>query len=159
MKKSITIFIFLIISLFGFSTWQRPDLLIYKGDTIKIDVFPLEILLDKNSSLRRNVLNQNCGSTDCWRMYVGVWKIENDSIFLIGLNDCCYNKPIPLSEIFDNKSIDNSAVFANWFTDSLKAGFGKVLNFNEEKWEYMFEYYLELNISDGKVVKCSSTKK
>ena len=159
MKQTITILIFLIISLSGFATWQEPDLLIYKGDTIQINVFPLEILMDKDSSLRRKFLNQNCGSTDCWRMHIGIWKIENDSLFLIGLKDCCYNKPIPISEIFDNLSVKNNAVFAIWFTDSFKSGFGKILKFNEEKWEDEFEYYLELNILNGKVVKYSSTKK
>lgn len=135
------------------ATEQTPDLLIYKTDTIYIDYFPLEILLRNDSEIANRLNDTSCLSTDCWRQYIGIWKIENDSLFLIGLKDCCDYKKIPLARVFTKTDIQNGKIFANWYSENIKSGFGKRLGISEESWGYIYEKTMELKIFDGKILE------
>ena len=135
------------------ATEQTPDLLIYKSDTIYIDYYPLEILAENDTIIATRLIDTTCLSTDCWRQHIGIWKVENDSLFLIGLKDCCNNKEIPLNKIFNEKIIQNGKVFANWYSENIKAGFGKWLEFSEETWKHIYEKNIELKIINGGVIE------
>jgi len=80
---------FTIIGLFilnsAFATEQTPDILIYKDHKIFIESFPLEVRVEKDSILDAKLDKIECLSTDCWRRVIGIWKIENDSLCLVGL--------------------------------------------------------------------------
>jgi hypothetical protein len=133
------------------ATEQSPDLLIYKSDTIYIDEFPLDILSNQDSIIAKRLNDTNCISTDCWRQYIGIWKIVNDSLFLVGLKDCCEYKEIPLNDVFDESELQDGKVFAIWYSGNIKAGFGKWIRFDENKWENVYEKELDLDIINGKV--------
>ena len=135
------------------ATEQTPDLLIYKSDTIYIDYYPLEILAESDSIIANRLSDTTCLSTDCWRQYIGIWKVENDSLFLIGLKDCCDKKEIPLNTVFNEKVIQNGKVFANWYSENIIAGFGKWLEFNENTWEDIYEKNIELKIINGRIIE------
>ncbi len=152
--RTIIIISFIFSSLLVKATEQTPDLLIYKSDTIYIDNFPLEILSKTDAIIEKRLDDTTCLSTDCWRQHIGIWKIENDSLFLIGLKDCCDNKEIPLGKIFNKSEIKNGKVFANWYSDNIKSGFGKRLAFDEENWQHIYEKNIELKIVRGKIEKC-----
>ena len=137
------------------ATEQLPDLLIYKSDTIYIDKFPLDILAEKDSIIAKKLIDSNCISSACWRQYIATWKIENDSLFLTGLKDCCDFNTIPLYRVFSKDYIKDKKVFANWYTDNITAGFGKNLGFIENEWKYKFEKKIELIIANGKIMKLS----
>lgn len=137
------------------ATEQLPDLLIYKSDTIYIDKFPLDFLAEMDSIIAKKLKDSNCISSDCWRQYIATWKIENDSLFLIGLKDCCNFNTIPLKRVFRKKDIKDKKVFANWYTDNITAGFGKNLGFLEDEWIYKFEKQIGLIIDKGKIMKLS----
>lgn len=141
-------------SILLFGTEQTPDVLIYKSDTIYIDKFPLEVLSQKNTTIANRLVDTSCLSTDCWRQYIAIWKIENDSLFLIGLEDCCNYKKIPLRKVFDESQIQNGKIFANWFSENLKAGFGKWIQFDEENLENIYDKNIDLEIVDGIIKKC-----
>lgn len=159
MRTSIII-LFIFSSLILKATQQTPDLLIYKSDTIYIDCFPLEILAEKDSLISNRLVDTTCLSTDCWRQHIGIWKIENDSLFLIGLKDCCDNKEIPLNKVFSETEIQNGKVFASWYSENINAGFGKWLKFSEDTWQSIYEKSIELKIVNGEILesKVQTTK-
>lgn len=153
MKTSIFILI-IFSSLLLKATEQTSDLLIYKSDTIYIDYFPLEVLSEKDSIIANRLYDTTCISSDCWRQHIGIWKIENDSLFLIGLENCCNYNEIPLNRVFSKTEIRNKKVFASWYSEDIKAGFGKWLAFDEDNWQNIYEKNIELEIVRGKIEKC-----
>ena len=158
MRRNMRIFIiilFIYSSLLVKATEQIHDLLILKSDTIYIDKFPLEILSEQDSIIAKRLNDTTCLLSDCWRQYIGIWKIENDSLFLIALKDCCDNKEIPLNNVFNESEIKNGKVFANWYSDNIKSGFGKWLAFDEVNWQNIYEKNIELEIVNGKIEKCA----
>lgn len=58
--------------------------------------------------------------------------MENDSLFLIGLKNCCNSKEIPLNKVFNKSEIKNGKIFANWYSENIKSVFGKWLAFDED---------------------------
>jgi hypothetical protein len=136
------------------STIQVPDLLILGSDTIKIHIFPLDILAKENPAISTRFDEIPCMTTDCWRQHIGIWMIEGDRLFLTALTDCCDDKDIPLNKIFDDSEIRNGKVFAGWYSGRINAGFGKFLGFDRNKLENVFEFNLDLTINKGKVEKC-----
>lgn len=147
--KQLIVISFLLTSFFAKATLQRPDLLIYKSDTIYIDIYPLDIRLEIDSILSKKLNDTTCLVTDCWRQYIGVWKIENDSLFLIGLKDCCEQKEIPINKIFNKNEITNDRVFAYWYTEKINAEFGENIGFNEDEWKYKFEKKISVEFENG----------
>ena len=140
------------------ATEQTPDLLIYKSDTIYIDNYPLEILSHQDSIIANRLKDSTCLSTDCWRQHIGVWKIKNDSLFLIGLKDCCDYKDIPINKVFNTSKICNERVFAEWYSVNIIAGFGQLLEFDENNWEDVYEKNLVLEIENGRIKKIEIKK-
>jgi|GEM_PF-967598 len=105
-----------------FATEQTPDVLIYKSDTIYIETYPFEILMDSDSSIRQRIFRGGddfCISSGCWRGHVATWTVENDSLFLIDLIDGCEEYKFKLAEVFQCDKVINNKVFADWFTGEL----------------------------------------
>ena len=140
------------------ATEQVADLLIYKSDTIYIDKYPLEILLQQDSIIANRLKDSTCFTTGCWRQHIGIWKIENDSLFLIGLKECCDYKKIPLDKVFNSSEIKYKKVFANWYSDNIIAGFGELLVFDEDNWKNIYENNIVLEIENGTIKKCEIIK-
>jgi len=150
--KRVTIIVILLLNAFAsISTEQTPDLLIYNSDTIYIDIFPLEILAEKDSNIAKKLIDTNCISSDCWRQHIATWKIENDSLFLTGWVDCCNYQNQKLDQVFEASEIKNGKVFAFWYSDKLKKGFGDNLGWSEEKWDFKYEKHIELEINEGHI--------
>lgn len=64
--------------------------------------------------------------TSCWRGYYAEWKIENDSLFLIKINDCGSDASVQdekLKELFIDIGIkpisSNEKIFAKWVSEEL----------------------------------------
>lgn len=118
MKETTTI-LMILFSMTIFATEQTPDILIYKSDTIYMETYPFEILMDSDSLIRDKIFGDEfCISSGCWRGHVGTWLIENDSLFLIDLIDGCVGIKFKLEEVFNVKVIDNK-IFAVWFSGDL----------------------------------------
>lgn len=160
MKPTIII-ILLLSSIFSISTEQEPDLLIYNSEIIKIIEFPLEVLIKKDSRIKEKLTDEsNCISSACWRQYIGTWKIENDSLFLIRLKDCCEYKKIKLDTIFESKDIKNDKVFAFWYSNNIYAGFGKISDLlnTENIFEPIYEKRINLKLNKGIVTELKVRK-
>jgi len=132
-----------------FATEQTPDVLIYKDHKIFIENFPLEVRVEKDSILDAKLDKIECLSTDCWRHVIGIWKIENDSLFLVGLVEPCEHQKLPLDNFFDNTEIKNNKVFANWYSEKIEAGYGKYLGFSNSDWKNIYDNEIKLNFKNG----------
>lgn len=148
----------MLIALTSFSTEQEPDLLIYGMDTIYISDFPLELLFEKDSVLKERIKDKKCISSSCWRQYVATWKIENDSLFLVDLVDCCDYKRIEFDDFFNSDRIENGKVFAFWYSDKINAGFGNSPEFIETTWEYLYDKQITIEIKNGKITSLEVKK-
>ncbi|SDY08405.1 hypothetical protein SAMN05444411_1213 [Lutibacter oricola] len=139
-------------------TEQSPDLLIYNSEIINIYNYPLENLAEIDKTINKKLIDTTCLSSDCWRQHIATWIIENDSLFLSELKDCCEYKDISLDKIFDKKDIQEDRVFAYWYTDKINAGFGKNIGFSETEWRDKYENEISVNIKSGIIQKILITK-
>lgn len=156
MKKTFTILFSSLISITTFATQQSSDKLIYKSDLIYIGYYPFEDLV--NYEVFKNFMNYQESTnyippTSCYRGYIATWEIENDSLFLIkmitpnGNND----NNIKLELIFGKARVKQGKVFAYWVTKSIKAPFGKFLDFDEKNWTSVLSKSFSCDITKGKV--------
>lgn len=105
----------------SFATPQIKDILYIGKDTFAIPNLPLESYLDS-----QKISLSNFCSTDCWRGYYAFWKIENDSLSLVGIRNGCNGAVIDFQTIFPN-SLTNAPIFADWVTDIFTIPVGKKL--------------------------------
>lgn len=152
MKRVFTILLSSLISVTTFATQQSSDKLIYKSDIIYIDYYPFEDLV--NYEVFKNFMkyqeSTRCLSSDCWRGYIATWEIVNDSLFLTDMTDPCH-KNIKLELIFGKAKVKHGKVFAYWVTKSIKAPFGKFLDFDEKNWTRVLSKSFSCDITKGKV--------
>ena len=95
-----------------FATVQICEKIEYAGKIYSIPIIqPLQPYLAAHKDCLK-VMAQFRGmiQTNCWRGYVGEWKIEENKLFLVRLTS--YND-IPLNMIFKNQS---GPIFASWFS-------------------------------------------
>lgn len=146
------ILILFVTPVIGYCTAQYPDKLIYKGDTIPIFANPLEPYL-KAHNIDTLPDFRGCGSTACWRGYVAIWEIENDSLFLNEVTPCyndCRKDPnnADLKELF-GEDFKNGRVFAKWVSETLLAPHGRILQYVHMGYGSVYEKELHLTISEG----------
>ena len=128
------------------ATAQASDRLIYKGEPVSIFSNPLESFFD--ASHPRPYLP--AGSTACWRGYVATWKMENDYLYLVKIQNCTSEKEeIPLSMIFPDRT---KPVRADWFSGTLRIPQGKMLRYVHMGYGSIFEQDVFLAIEKGRLV-------
>lgn len=152
--KRIIFVIILLISLINLrGSPQKPDLLIIGKDTIALYALPMQ---DLDDMLRAHTFHtliekeQDKGiSFNLWRGYQGVWKLENDSIFLVDINSVSDAKNI-METVFED-DYRNNKVFADWASFSVIIPKGKHL-----RWDGIFSSTFEkeehINVLNGKVI-------
>ena len=92
-----------------FATVQLCEKIEYAGKIYSIPIIqPLQPYLAAHKDYPKGLFQLR--QTNCWRGYVGEWKIEENKLFLVRLTS--YND-IPLNMIFKNTS---GPVFASWFS-------------------------------------------
>ncbi|WP_421889080.1 hypothetical protein [Marinoscillum sp.] len=141
---------FFILNISVWATAQYPDKLVFKGDTISIFSNPLEEFLNINNIDSLPGL-QGCMSTACWRGYIGVWIIENDSLFLTAVTPCCDwkgSQNADLSKLFGN-NFKNGKVFADWVNQTLLSPQGRLLQYIHMGYGSVYERELHLTIENG----------
>jgi hypothetical protein len=143
---------------------QSPDYIIYKGDTLATYTLLLELYFqmnDKDDQGNLFGLSFRDGSFfNCWRGYQAIYKLENDSLFLVDILSCGertsgrVNKAAStdkIKTIFKDKfTVDR--VFIDWFSGNMKFPLSnKVL-----RWDGVFytiyEREMVIEISNGKVL-------
>lgn len=108
------------------ATEQVPDYLIYENDTVAIYSNPLDNHIEALFRDTSFMLN-TCMSTACWRRYQATWKIENEKLYLIKIEDCCNdNVQANMKLIFQDKWVDNK-VLADWYSGRLVIPVGNTI--------------------------------
>lgn len=154
--RYIIIIIFLVISIKGLSTGQKGELIIYQGDTLEMLNEPLFEYLDTvevNGELSY-YLKYGC-STALWRGYQGLWKIKNDSLFLIDIYGCARTDKSFIKDIFQN---DNEPIFSNWYSGELYIQKGKLIKYNHTGYDRVYENESVIKILNGIVAKTNDYK-
>lgn len=142
-----------------------PDYVIYGKDTIATYNLILEQYLQRQDTAKREQLFglafRDGASFNCWRGYQAIYKIENDSLFLVDIINC---GELSRGKIDKNQSIEkmksifgdkfkNEKVFIDWFDDYVNFPLtNKVL-----RWDGVFYKIFEkekiISISKGLVTK------
>ena len=142
-----------------------PDYIIYRGDTIATYNLILEYYLQKTDTTKTEELfglsfrGREGVLTSCWRGYQAIYKIENDSIFLVNITYCGEFRSGKIDEIASSERIkeifkekfNNGKVFIDWFSGSINFP----LNNNLLRWDGVFYKIYEketvIEIINGKV--------
>ncbi len=142
-----------------------PDYVIYGKDTIATYNLILEQYLQRQDTANREQLFglafRDGASFNCWRGYQAIYKIENDSLFLVDIINCGelrngridkYQSFEKIKTIFEGK-FKNEKVFIDWFDGHLNFPLtNKVL-----RWDGVFYTIFErekvVTISNGLVEK------
>lgn len=144
--------IFLIFTLsakLSFATGQRSDLIIYEGDTLALLSLPLEEFLGEyNERLRKYPILKLTCSTDLWRGYQALWKLENDRLFLIDVYLCGNKDKSILKEFFQTQA----PIKAKWFTDQLFIQHGKMIKYNHTGFDRYFQEETVVDIEQGNII-------
>lgn len=144
---------------------QKPDYVIYGKDTMVTYNLILEQYLQRQDKKKTEELFEltfrDGASSACWRGYQAIYKIENDSLFLVGILNCgeLRNGKIDkvqsiqkIKSIFGEK-LKNEKIHIDWFEGYLNFPLtNKVL-----RWDGVFHRIFErekvITISKGLVVK------
>lgn len=126
-QKYIVVFKLTLLTSGLFASPQMPDYIIYGKDTIATYNLILELYLQRQDTTKTEQLFgltfRDGASLNCWRGYQAVYKIENDSLFLIDIINCgeLRSRKIDktqslekINSIFGEMLI-NEKVYINWF--------------------------------------------
>ena len=118
-----------------FASPQMPDYIIFKGDTIATYNLILEQYLQRQEKTESEKLfglsfrkSSNGGfSFNCWRGYQAIYKIDNDTLFLVDIINCGERREGKIDKtasiekmkgIFGDNVV-NGRVYINWFSGDL----------------------------------------
>lgn len=152
--RPLIISIFCVFSLSISATEQIPERLIYKSDTLYINIYPLENYLNSDTLIRKrlfNFLDTFCLSSGCHRGYIGTWKIENNKLYLIDLENGCEDFHFDLLKVFGKENIEDGKILADWFSGTITAAFGDWILFDVENWTDIFINSFECKVKSGAV--------
>ena len=153
-----------------FASPQVPDYIIYKGDTIVTYNLILEKYLQSQEKIASDKLfglsfrsSDNGGfSTNCWRGYQAIYKIQNDSLFLVNIINCgdFYGKKEinsaasteKMKAIFTDKVVNNR-VFITWFSGDLNFPISKKILRWDGVFYKIYERETVITILDGNLIK------
>ncbi|OYU66245.1 MAG: hypothetical protein CFE22_10245 [Cytophagaceae bacterium BCCC1] len=139
----------------AFGTAQLPDLLIYKGDTLRIIANPLEDY--PNFDSLRSIMfgnNYGCELTNCWRGYQAVWELKGNELFLVDILSCCYNEDrlkVNLRSVFGGKYI-NGSVKADWFSTKIISPQGKIVYYVHMGYDSIYQKEVEFQFKNGVLI-------
>ncbi|WP_052461232.1 hypothetical protein [Psychroserpens mesophilus] len=163
-KKILSSLLFLLTYLSGYSSSQEPDFIIFQNDTIRTYNLILESYLHRYIPKKTERLFgfsfRDGASPNCWRGYQAIYKIENDSLFLVNIIDChelgsgsidIKKSRKKMKRIFGNK-LKNGRVFVNWFNGTLNFPIrDKMLRYDRIFYR-IFEEETIIDIFNGKVL-------
>lgn len=157
----------LILTLTGVKTFaspQLPDYIIFKGDTLATynllieQYFQLQAKPDEGKLFGLSF--RDGSSFNCWRGYQAIYKIDNDSLFVVDIIQCGERRNgkidkaasvEKMKEIFKDKFLKDR-VYINWFSGDMKFP----LNNKVLRWDGVFYTIYEkekvISISNGKVL-------
>ncbi len=172
--KKILLLVFTISILFfsknSFASPQMPDYIIYEKDTIATYNLILESYLQKlDSTNTENLFGlsfRKVASFNCWRGYQAIYKIDNDSLFLVYIINCGELRngnidkkaSIEKMKIIFGDKLTKGNVYVDWFNGDLNFP----LSNNILRWDGVFYKIYEkervINIFEGKVLNINDVE-
>ena len=143
------------------SASQAPDILLYEDKVYELFSNPLEFLYAKKGGrpyFREKPYNYL--SSGNWRGYIAFWKIEEDALYLKGIEawtadskfakitDC---RKVDIKELFGEKCVEGK-VWAVWFTGELRIPEGKIIKYVNLGYDSIYEKDIILTVEAGKVI-------
>lgn len=156
--KAITVLLSILLSLTvitkTMATAQAPEILEYDGKRVAMFEEPLWPYHAAINKLNTSTVM----STNCWRGYVGEWKIENNKLLLVKINTG--SGEIPLHKLFrpwyirlfKKDSVEAGPIFASWYSGVIRVPQGKLLQYVHMGYESIYESELMLLLSKGVLV-------
>lgn len=139
-------------------TAQFPDTILFAGTRCALMSNPLESLFDQGHP-RPPFVSE---STANWRGYVAHWEIEDDRLFLVGLDARVVRGPPRISRAGqDGLSAYSEAdlfpasggrVHASWFSGTLRIPDGDLVKYVHLGYESRYERYVMLDFKGGELV-------
>jgi hypothetical protein len=164
-KKILSILIFVLTHCGLFASPQMPDYIIYGKDTIATYNLILENYLQRQDTAKTDKLFglsfRNGSSFNCWRGYQAIYKIENDSLFLVDVINCGELRNSKIDKAQSNEKIKaifkerlkNDKVYINWFDGYINFPLtNKILRWDGVFYK-IFEKERVISISNGLVRK------
>lgn len=130
---------------------QKMDLLSYNDTLYSLQGFPLQY--DMNLYAKVKPYLKECFSLDCFRGYIGYWKIENNKLYLVKLLSNKDNSPLPLDSIFVLS--DGNPIEASWYSGKLHLVYGNTLG-DEYLLEDIYEKEVICDVNSGTIVSSES---
>ncbi len=172
MRKSVTAFLLVLISIQAFGTAQIPDILIYKGDTLSLFDCPLDYFPDIGLiNPKRLFGGSGCFYTACYRNYVATWTIEDNKLYLLSIRNACYPTDMKYVKVSSYSGADthgteyadletlfpdrivNGRVPADWVNTKIISPEGKMLYYIHDGFMSIFEKEVEFTIENGTLIQ------
>ena len=138
------------------ATAQQPDVIHYEGKKYMLFTNPLESYFKEDERPKFRI-SQGGISTGNWRGYVATWRVEDDTLYLVGLDSwICKDlrpencKRADLKELFGDKFRDGK-VKADWFTGDLRMPDGEQLRYVHMGYDSVYEREIILDVAAGKI--------
>ena len=162
----------LVIGFIGaFATAKGPNILIFNGDTISVylnllpdDFYEIDTVRFNSTEHINRTLNvslfgdeQTCWTTGCFDVFQTTWEIENNQLYLTGINSCCYDRDslkADLTLLFKEKVI-NGKVKADWISTKVIAQDWKDFLFYYSDY-LIFRKEMELEFLEGKLLNINT---
>lgn len=144
MKNIIILILFLASHSYCYSTPQVGDLLIYNNDTISIYPFILDQYIENSpnkEAIYSEIKKVSISSTACWRGYIAVFEIKNDSLFL---QKAYGKKDIDLRLIFGK----SNNIFLNWYSGTMTSPKDLII-YEHDGWGGFYEYETDFSFENG----------
>lgn len=150
MKYTISSIILAIaLSFSTYATEQAPDRLVINGDTLRLHALPLEQWKKQNGwdgpLFADSILEFN---TACWRGYIAEWEVMDNRLYLTNIYNCNRSANVDLDTLFPGK-VHNERVFAEWFSDTVTAYYGKLVYYEHTGFSSIYQHELELVFAGG----------
>ena len=125
-------------------TAQMYETITYKGESLGMASTPFDPYMEANG------IQLTPPHTACWRGYFGKWEIKDNQLFLTELTAFINEEgeEVDLNYFFPNQS----EVFADWFTGTLRIPSGEELEYVHMGFESVYERDILLEIKDGMLV-------
>jgi len=124
-------------------TAQMCDKIILEDQEYLLYCEPLEAFWDKfNPKPDFEPLH-----TACWRGYLASWTVQNDRLFLTGIET--ENANLDLVKVFSGKK---TPIFADWFSGQLRIPKGEMTQYIHMGYESKYESDLYLFVENGTIV-------
>ncbi len=150
MKKLIATSLLVALPVSAFATAQVGEYLVYQGKTNETYTTPLESYFSKDNPRPEFPM----ASTACWRGYIGVWRIESNTLYLVSLHEEDWDasnslgKELPLGKMFPKQP---PPIPATWFSDVLRLPQGEELRYVHMGFGTVHEKDAYITIKKGKV--------